>query len=133
MLGVRFRHLEAESPKHGIETGVETLLVVRSRLSVVLGGGIPIDDLEERIDEAPAVGTVVVVVRVLPDVEREHWVCAPERAVVVLVDREVAQLVGDRVVDEQRPARGGRRRGLELALPALIRAEVLGDPVGQLA
>ena len=56
---------------------------------------------------------------------------APERTVVVLVDGDVAELVGHRVVDQQRPARGGRSGSLEFALPALVGAEVLGDAVGE--
>lgn len=93
----------------------------------------PIDDLEEGVDEVTAGRAVVVVVRVLPDVQREDGVGAPERALIVLVDGDVPELVAEGVVDEERPATGSGRGGLELTLPGLVGTEVLLDPVGEIA
>src|SRR6056297_1820792 len=70
---------------------VDELVVARGRLP-------PVDDLEEGVDEVAAGRAVVVVVGVLPDVEREDGVAAPERALVVLVDDDVAELIGEAVV-----------------------------------
>ena len=58
---------------------------------------------------------------------------APEGTLVVLVDRDVAQLFGNRVVHQQGPATGGARGGLELALLALVGAEVCLDAVAEFA
>jgi hypothetical protein len=43
-------------------------------LLVLFGGVVPVDDFEERVDEATAVRAVIVVVGVLPDVQREDGV-----------------------------------------------------------
>ncbi len=51
----------------------------------------------------------------------------------MLVDRQVTQLFRDRVVDEQGPAAGSAGSGLELALPGVVRAEILRDAVGEFA
>ena len=102
-------------------------------LLVAVGRFLPVDDVEEAVDEVATGRAVVVVVRVFPDVEGEDRVAAPERALVVLVDDDVAKLVTERVVDEKRPATGGARGGFEFALPRLVGPEVLLDAVGEVA
>ncbi len=51
----------------------------------------------------------------------------------MLVDREVTQLLGNWVVDEQCPATSSAGCSLEFAFPALVGTEVLFDAVGDVA
>src|SRR6056297_1541195 len=123
---MRRRHRSGRGAK---KVRVRELLEVTDCGAVLLGDLVPVDDLEEGVDEVAAGRTVVVVVRVLPDVEGQNRVGTPERALIVLVDRDVAKLLRNRVVDQQRPAAGSGRGGLELALPAFVGAKVLLDAV----
>mgnify|MGYP006305062159 CR=1 FL=1 len=58
----------------GVEKSAIGLLDAAGDLLVLLGGLLEVDDLEEGVDEVAAVRAVVVVVGVLPDVEREDGV-----------------------------------------------------------
>ena len=103
------------------------LLEVPDGLLILLGDVVPVDNLEERVDERAEVGAVVVVVEVLPHVEREDgW--APHNAPLsCLLIFTLRSCLANGVVDEQRPAAGGACGGTELAFPAFVGAEVRLD------
>ncbi len=97
-----------------------SLLDARDDRVVLVSNVVPVDDLKEPVDEAATIGTIVVVVGVLPNIKREDWMCAPDCAFVVVVDSGVPELLGHRVVDEQCPATSVAGCGFELAFPALV-------------